>query len=75
MEVKVKDHKTPILTSEQWQKSAMRALMSMYGHTLSTCGYCGCACVDGYVCSCGWDVGYADERDEEGNLVPVYFKR
>lgn len=75
MEVKVKDHKTPILTPEQWRESAVEELMSMYSHTLRRCGYCGGARSSGYVCSCGWDTRYANERDEEGNLVLVYFKR
>lgn len=46
-----------------------------YGDNLAECGFCGKAHIANYVCTCGWDKGYAEERDEDGNLIEVWFKR
>ena len=74
MEFKVKGHKTPVLTKAQKDKSALEVLYGQYGHLLRECGFCGGYTTKGLVCSCGFDKGYADELDEDGNLVEVYFK-
>lgn len=63
MQVRVKDHKKPTLSQEQYKKTKIRAMFCDYSDRYSPCGYCGSAHNTMYVCPCGFYQTYNDEGD------------
>jgi len=74
-EIKVSEHRTPIfLSEEERQRARMNALECHFGDMITFCGFCGNYRHKHYVCSCGYDRGYAEENGPNGELIDVWFK-
>lgn len=74
VDVRVDEHKTPEFTLEQKKEMWFNALERYFGYQLRVCGYCGDYAHVSYVCSCGYDKVYADERGPNGELIEVWAK-
>lgn len=72
--IKVSEHITPVIDQETYDRRRFAVLSTMYGEQIKKCGFCGNPCIRGYVCTCGYDKSYADEKDENGKLIPIWIK-
>ena len=62
-QVIVAEHKTPQHDPATLNRQRLQAIAAHYGHCFTTCGYCGWYRHRDYVCSCGVDTGYLEDKD------------
>ncbi len=61
-DVLVNDHETPEISDDTYLSMCTDLLYAMYGHLVCECGYCGKPRVRSYVCDCGYQQQYNDDK-------------